>query len=389
MQTLVERTRMSTNRHESSIDAFFALIRAGLWEGTDVNLNLNDNLEWGEVYQLAGEQSVVGLVTAGIERFKFFHLNLHLDQELLLQMIGEVQIIEQQNKAMNQFIEKIVEEMREAGIYTLLVKGQGIAQCYERPLWRASGDVDIFLSDDNYRKAKDLLMPWASSIDEEGLTNKHLGLTIDSFAVELHGTLYGGLASRIDNTLDDIKNSAFYEGKVRFWTNGRTQVFLLAADEDVVYVFTHILQHFYKGGIGIRQICDWCRILYRYRSELDLRLLKSRIKRMGLMTEWKAFGAFAVDYLGMPVEAMPFYSPDTKWSRKADKICSFILEVGNFGNKRDMSYFNEKSYFMQKVISLGRRCGDLISHAKIFPIDSLKFFPNILFNGLKSAARGE
>jgi hypothetical protein len=26
------------------------------------------------------------------------------------------------------------------------------------------------------------------------------------------------------------------------------------------------------------------------------------------MSEWKAFAAFAVDYLGMPVEAMPFLS---------------------------------------------------------------------------------
>ena len=368
---------------DNSKDAFFDLVRAGLWNH-EVSFSSYGDADFDKILQMAGEQSVNGLVTAGLEL-----VDIKVPREVVLQFVGRALQIEQQNLAMNEFVETLIEKLQSAGIYALLLKGQGIAQCYNKPLWRTNGDVDIFLSDDNYRKAKDLLMPWASSIDEEGLTNKHLGLTIDSFAVELHGTLYGGLASRIDNTLDDIKNSAFYEGKVRFWTNGRTQVFLLAADEDVVYVFTHILQHFYKGGIGIRQICDWCRILYRYRSELDLRLLKSRIKRMGLMTEWKAFGAFAVDYLGMPVEAMPFYSPGTKWSRKADKICAFIMEVGNMGHNRDMSYYKDKSYFMQKVISLGRRCGDLISHAKIFPIDSLRFFPNILFNGLRSAARGE
>lgn len=26
------------------------------------------------------------------------------------------------------------------------------------------------------------------------------------------------------------------------------------------------------------------------------------------MTEWQAFGAFAVEMLGMPIEAMPMYS---------------------------------------------------------------------------------
>ena len=38
----------------------------------------------------------------------------------------------------------------------------------------------------------------------------------------------------------------------------KVQVFLPAPDEDVVFVFSHILQHFYKEGIGLRQICVWC-----------------------------------------------------------------------------------------------------------------------------------
>lgn len=372
---------------------FFDLVRAGLWEDCDEfqdsGFTFQGPVEWEKVYQLAEEQSVVGVVLAGIERYKKLNLALNLDQELLLQWIGEAQIQEQQNRAMNLFIERLVGRMREAGIYTLLVKGQGVAHCYDTPLWRSCGDVDLFLSDDNYEKAKRFLIPFASTVDDEGIKNKHLGLTIDGFAVELHGTLYSGLSTRIDSVLDEIKSDTFYGGNVRSWLNGNTQVFLMGINNDIIYVFTHILQHFYKGGIGIRQICDWCRLLWRYRSELDLRVLESRMMRMGLMSEWKAFGAFAVEYLGMPVEAMPFYSANAKWKKKADKICSFILEVGNFGNKRDMSYFNEKSYLMQKVISLGRRCGDLIRHAKIFPLDSMRFFPRIMFNGLRSAAKGE
>ena len=110
---------------------------------------------------------------------------------------------------------------------------------------------------------------------------------------------------------------------------------------------------------------------------------------MGLMSEWKAFGSFAVEYLGMPTEGMPLYSPNKRWKRKADKICSFIMEVGNFGHNRDMSYYSSKPYFVQKVISLGQRFGDLFRHARIFPMDSLRFFPRIMFNGVRSAVRGE
>ena len=59
---------MNTNRHESTIDIFFALIRAGLWENLGEfhvsGFKFQESVDWEKVYQLAGEQSVVGLVLA-------------------------------------------------------------------------------------------------------------------------------------------------------------------------------------------------------------------------------------------------------------------------------------------------------------------------------------
>ena len=48
-----------------------------------------------------------------------------------------------------------------------------------------------------------------------------------------------------------------------------------------------------------------------------------------------------------------------------------------------------KTVCCDEVFSMFRRIGDLINHARIFPLDSLRFFPNIMFNGLRSAMRGE
>lgn len=347
-----------------------------------------DGVDWENVYQLAQEQSVLGLALAGIERYKNLNANLNLNQIVLLQWIGEVQMLEQRNKEMNDFVAKLIEKLRKHDVYAILVKGQGVAQCYEKPLWRTCGDVDLLLSGDNYDKAKSLLMPLASEVETEYVQEKHLGMTIDGFVVELHGTLHAGLSAGVEKGLDEIKRVIFYEGKVRSWTNGQTQVFLPNADEDVVYVFAHMLQHFYKEGLGLRQVCDWCRLLWNYKDSLNQELLKSRLRDLGLTTEWKAFGAFAVDYLGMPKEAMPLYSSERKWSWKADKICAFIMEVGNFGHNRDNSY-DKYPYFVRKTFSMGRSCGDLIRHARIFPMDSLRFFPKIMYDGLRSAARGE
>lgn len=377
---------MNTN---TNTKAFFELVKAGLW-GTEVRLSNYDNIDYSEVFRLAEEQSVLGLVAAGIEHVS----DIRPQKEDVLQFVGQTLQLEQQNQAMNQFIGVMVERLRKAGIYTLLVKGQGIAQCYEKPLWRACGDVDLFLSDDNYEKAKEFLTPLASSVEKEYVREKHLGMTIDPWVIELHGRLYCGLSSKVEKELDRVFQDTFYGGNVRSWNNDNVQVFLLSPENDAFYVFTHILQHFYKGGIGIRQVCDWCRLLWTYREKLNLRLLKERIQRAGLMSEWRAFGAFAVEYLGMPVESMPmldnsFNFPDPRFRRKADRICSFIMEVGNFGHNRDRSYFGKYPYFIRKAISFGHRIGDLYRHARIFPLDSFRFLPAIAINGVRSAIRGE
>ena len=362
--------------------AFFALLRAGLWEKA-VRLLPSDKIDFTEILDLAQEQSVVGLIAAGMEHV----VDYKPAKQDVLQFIGQAIQLEQQNQAMNYFIGVLVDKMKKDGINALLVKGQGIAQCYERPLWRSCGDVDFFLSEENYEKAKKYLIPLAVSVEPEEPLSKHFGMTIDSWVVELHGSLRCGLSSRTDKVLDEIKKDVIYGGNVRSWLNGDTPVFLPSADNDAVYVFSHILEHFYKGGIGVRQICDWCRLLWTYRAKIDSKRLEIKIQQAGLMSEWKAFGAFAVEYLGMPSEAMPFYSPDKKWQRKADRICLFIMEVGNFGHNRDNSYYN-KPFIIRKAMSFGRRCGDLIRHARIFPMDSIRFLPYIMYNGFRAALKG-
>ena len=107
------------------------------------------------------------------------------------------------------------------------------------------------------------------------------------------------------------------------------------------------------------------------------------------MSEWRAFGAFAVEYLGMPVGAMPLYSAEAKWKRKAERICAFVLEVGNFGHNRDLSYISKRPYLERKVISMGWRIADACRHVWGFPLDSVRFLPRIVVNGVMGAVRGE
>ena len=75
--------------------------------------------------------------------------------------------------------------------------------------------------------------------------------------------------------------------------------------------------------------------------------------------------------------------------KKAKRIRDFILMSGNFGHNRDTSYYSKYPFIIRKCISMSRRITDLINHARIFPLDSLRFSFSIMKNGLKSAMRGE
>ena len=252
---------------------------------------------------------------------------------------------------MNAFIAELIDKLRKDDIYALLVKGQGVAQCYENPLWRSSGDVDLLLSADNYEKAKEVLIPLASEVETEYKGFKHLRMTIDGWVMELYGSLWVGLPQRINRVLDEIQADTFYGGNVRSWLNGQTQIFMLGKENDIVYVFVHFINHFYKEGVGLRQICDWCRLMWTYKDSLNYGLLEQRIKRAGLMIEWKAFYALATKYLGMPeVPCFMFQdSVNPQWERKADRIMEFILKSGNMGHNRDMSHFSKYPYLIKSL----------------------------------------
>jgi hypothetical protein len=363
---------------DHNIQAFFALLQAGLWSDGNPDIRIDGTPDWQEVYRLATEQSVLGLILAGLE-----HSAVKPPQMLLLQWIGEVQMIEQRNKEMNTYIAELIENLRESDVYAILVKGQGVAQCYEKPFWRCSGDIDLLLSNDNYLKAKSALIPVVSEVANEDVMTKHQALVINGFDVELHGKMPFIISKRVDDGIDDLLDDLFCRGNVRSWDCNGTQVFLPSPDNDVILVFTHFLHHFFIEGVGLRQICDWCRLLYTYRDTLNYGLLESRIRKMGLMSEWKAFYNLASRYLGMPDLDSELTIYDSRFDKKADRIMELVLESGNFGHNKDLSYRTRYSGITYKIVAAWRRMKDFASLIPIFPLDAPRFFLTYVFGKVK------
>lgn len=333
-----------------SQEAFLALVRSGLWE-TSVKLDYLAPINYSALVSIAEVQRVVGLVAAGLELS-----DLKVPQTIRLSIVGKALQIEQRNVLMGEFTAEIVERLREVELRPLLVKGQGVGQCYARPQWRASGDIDFFFSKEEYPKAVLFFLRLeGAKVVQNARYTKSFGVVVNSWFIEIHGTLRNGLSTKMDREIDKVQMDLFHGGRVRSWINEHTRVLLPGVNEDVFLVFVHFVRHFYKERVYIRQLCDWCRLLWSFRSEIDIELLELRLKCSGLVTEWKVFSSFVVDYLGMPIDSMPLY--DSQFKAKSFKIMEIILE-GNTSSK----------------------IKDTWHKMKVFPFNTLKFLPGIFFN---------
>ena len=134
--------------------------------------------DWQSLLAFAEKQALTGICLPE-------NCPANLPKELLLQWIGYVQLIEQQNILLNRRIEQLFTKLEEDGFQCCLLKGQGNATLYPSPLKRCSGDIDMWVNTDeqtayNYVKA---LFP------NEKETYKHIHFPYFSDAsIDIHVT---------------------------------------------------------------------------------------------------------------------------------------------------------------------------------------------------------
>ena len=364
--------------------AFFELLKGGLW-GESISLLPFGEIDWEEMYSISKDQTVVGLVAAGMERVE----DMKILKPMALPFMKSVFATESRNQAMNSLIYNLFVQLQEAGFDPVLMKGQGIGQCYHRPQWRSAGDVDLLVSALEYEKAKGFLLSMADSAEKEFESYKHQEVHMGAWHVELHGTLHTTLRKRLDDGLDKLQEEMFATESFREWNCNGVRVFLPSPDYDCIFVLSHILQHFYKGGIGLRQICDWCRLMYTYKDEIDRQLLQARLQELGILQEWKVFGKFAIQYLGYPSESMPLYEGSSAMKRhRATLIKKHVIKMGNFGHNLDGDYYEKYPYVVKKVISLWRKGGLILFGVRIFPMNSIRYLFRFLGEGITAFSQG-
>ena len=362
---------------------FFALLRSGLWNEVPDRTPFAGGTDWEALYRLAFQQTVVPLVTDGINRLP--GELLPAEPERLDPFLGDLMATAKRNRVLDAFIPKLFGALKD--IPVVLVKGQSLALDYPDPERRQPGDIDLLLLPSSYETAKGILLPKATKVLEEETVVWHQGMRFRSIEVEIHGCISTLMSRMLDRKLAALLEELFDRRPFPTVTIGEAPVPVPDADFNAVYIFVHFLHHYWAGGVGLRQLVDWMTFVSVHKREIHPVVLEVRLKDLGLLHLWKVFTGFAQEYLGCPPEKLPLAAaPD---AAKNARIWRYIRRSGNFGKNVDRTR-KEEAYLVRKIHSLWRLViADRLRHFPVFPKESVRFFLGAFGYGLQRLAKGE
>lgn len=363
---------------------FFNILRKGLWDRSETDIDYSADLRvWRDVLGLSFSQTVVGIIADGLSTCP----QGVVPSEVSMRLISASVSTAQRNEQMNVMISQLIPTFEKFDLPVVIVKGQAIAQCYKNPFSRTPGDIDLVVKPEDYERTKVVIKELSRDEGTDDSCVKHFAATVGNIEVEVHGTIHTSLSKRINDTLDEIQAELLADGGSCLWNCYGANVSVPSANFDVLYIFLHLLQHFFCGGLGLRQLCDMAMSLHVHNDDIDKQKLIWHLERMGLVSEWKAFVAFLVNYLSLLEQEAPLY--DSKYINQADRIWEYVRKTGNFGKNKSRRYGINSSYLLRKAESLIRNASCFINHIRLFPSDSIKFFGYYFVQGINTAIKGE
>ena len=360
-------------RHE---EVFFSLLRNALW-GTPVEIP-QGFADWTKVARTAKIQSALGL--AGDVMLSDSGIASAISSDLKTKIKTFMMANIMTHGKLNNVLVKVVSELDAAGIPSVLLKGQGLAQYYPKPELRQCGDIDLYVGLQRYADSYDILRPLATEIEDRKAleVGKHYDFFVGKVAVEIHRYSDRYPTSKLDRIYQEVSLEGLGKNLVPIQFGG-VEVMTPSDEYNAFYIFSHLFHHFLINGLGVRQLCDWMLFLRSRSSHIDMRSLNTTLQRLDMLKPWQAFGCVLVKYFGMPAEAFPFYDPSQE--SKADKIVKRLLDEGNFGKERDVYKKRGKIYLINKTWAMLAHIGRSLGLLFLFPRHSFRQIWHTISNG--------
>ena len=358
-------------------DIFFAILRSIVW-GTSTDVP--SDIDWKILLNLAARQKC-------LHAFSVWSKTNRIVTPYDQQLQSGVYILLGRHARLNHLAAEVLAILSQNQIPATLIKGASIAGLYPDPDMRDFGDVDIYVGEEHYHRAAEIVTAaypdahWHSDI-RGGI---HYILVLDEKqdrVVELH---------RVTMEFHDKQADALYQAFTHKYlaqpssiTLGEALVPVPSAAYNALYVFMHAWHHFESTGVGFRQLADWALCLhqaYQQSSPHEWQNLCDEIDAiltaLHMKTAWQTFGHVLVDQLYLPCQEFPLFTK--AYGKRAKRLLAQLLRDGHCGRTtkfilRDIGLMRcfkwerpTKNRLLQKLYTACRIIFDACQMAKLFP----------------------
>lgn len=349
-----------------------SLLRAALF-GEKLDASTFAEANWKQILRLADIQTVSSLALDGMGMLPTSALRIPLGEKL--SHIGKMQRLEQVNMLHRCVIVKIDKALKAEDIPVVFMKGQTTALRYPNPLHRTPGDIDFVVDSKDFKKTMEVLEK-IGKVDH-GLVHEHHGMAwVDGVTVEPHYKVHNYQCPSTDHAMQEMFASVFPSELSSADMDGYT-VPVFPPTFESVFLISHMVNHVYEEGLGLRQVIDYAMFLHRCADKVNWMQHHEYLHRMHMERSWRIFTCICFVYLGMPLPSQvePFSYQEKVW---AEKMMADIMRVGNFGrgeyvfqHRGIKDAFNNYCWVVKRCWNLGFVCP---SEARWWIISKMKRF---------------
>ena len=232
-----------------------ALLRSALWGSMQEGNFQPCGEDWKEIVDFFAKQSLDGLLPDAIASLPTLQ---QPSKAMKMSMIARQLQVEHKNKVMNAELLSFITELDQRTISYILLKGQGVAALYPNSFHRICGDIDLYVPIVSLCVADRELTSFGAIRTAE--TRQHVNYKVNGIEWELHHCIYyfqKDSRNRLfmkyvdEEMCKNPEYAAVGEGRVRVFSPAMNTLLLLS----------HIVDHFYCEGVGLRQLCDYALLL--------------------------------------------------------------------------------------------------------------------------------
>ena len=364
---------MSQTKPSAKINMFFSLLRSAM-TNTAPDCPISPE-KWGNVYNYAEQQRVVGLAYQGI---CLLPVSDRPPRDLFFKWSCATETVQGQNRLLNGIAARLTEMFAAEGFRSAILKGPANARLYPDPTVRQCGDIDIWV-EGGRQKVIDLLQrlglfkvpPKIGWFDykkyRESLRENvavvaphhiHLKQKIDGVSVEVHFKPSSGILNPFANK----RLQRFLEQEIEKSEKVAEGFCVPSVKFALIMQLSHIQRHFFVGGVGIKQLADYY-VLLQNASDEERTEVSALLHRFGMYRTASAV-MWVLDYIFKLDTSKMLCEPN----RKSGKFfLQDVLKGGAFGSNISRQ---KRNVFVKWFMSMHRP----LQLLKVDPVEALWCF---------------